>query len=60
MLRARISGADALLLVRPDGGGWAVGSVEDDAGDVVERTGLTDRELRDAIAELRTTLVASP
>ncbi|KQM59391.1 hypothetical protein [Agreia sp. Leaf210] len=60
MLRARISGAESLLLVRPDAGKWAVGTVIEGESDVVERTGLTDRELRDAIAELRNTLVAMP
>jgi hypothetical protein len=60
MLRARISGAESLLLVRPDGGKWAVGTVIEGEPDVVERTGLTDRELRDSIAELRNTLVAGP
>lgn len=59
MLRARISGADALLLVRPDGDGWAVGTVENGEDDVVERTGLSATELRDAIAELRVTLTAT-
>lgn len=59
MLRARVSGAEKLLLVRPDGQGWAVGRVVDGEDDVVETTGLTSAELRDAIAELRTGLSAS-
>jgi hypothetical protein len=58
MLRARIDGAESLLLVRPDGANWAVGTVVEGEPDVIERTGLTDLELRDAIAELRTTLTA--
>jgi hypothetical protein len=59
MLRARISGAESLLLVRPDGDGWAVGTVETGLDDVVERTGLSTAELGDAIAELRVTLTAT-
>ena len=56
MMRARIRGAESLLLVRAEGDGWVVGTVEEGEDDVVERTGLTDTELRDAIAELRTSL----
>ncbi|KQR20311.1 hypothetical protein ASF79_12240 [Agreia sp. Leaf335] len=56
MMRARIRGAESLLLVRADGDGWVVGTVEEGEDDVVERTGLTNTELRDAIAELRTSL----
>jgi hypothetical protein len=53
MLRARVSDAERLLLVRPDADGWAVGTVADGEDDVVERTGLTSADLRAAIAELR-------
>jgi len=59
MLRARVSGAEKLLLVRPDGEGWAVGHVVDGEDDVVETTGLTSAQLRDEIAELRTGLSAA-
>jgi hypothetical protein len=59
MLRARVSGADSVLLVRPDGTNWAVGTVVPGEEDVVERTGLTAPELRDAIVELRASVVAS-
>lgn len=59
MLRARVSGAERLLLVRPDGLDWAVGTVVDGEDDVVERTGLTSADLRNAIAELRTGLTAA-
>ena len=58
MLRARVSGAEKLLLVRPDGEGWAVGHVVDGEDDVVETTGLTSAQLRDEIADLRTGLSA--
>jgi hypothetical protein len=53
MLRARISNRDSVLLIRPDGSGWAVGTIVSGEEDVVERTGLTAAELRDAIARLR-------
>jgi len=59
MVRARVSGQESLLLVRPDGAGWAVGTVVDGEDDVVERTGLSAEGLRDAIAALRTGLVGS-
>ena len=59
MLRARVSGADSVLLVRPEGTDWAIGTVVDGEEDVVERTGLSAPELRDAIVELRASLVAS-
>ncbi|CAD6006660.1 hypothetical protein [Agreia sp. COWG] len=59
MLRTRVDGADAVLLIRPDGLSWAVGTIEAGAEDVVERTGLTVAELRDAVASLRLNLKAS-
>lgn len=59
MLRTRVDGADAVLLIRPDGLSWAVGTIEVSAEDVVERTGLTVAELRDAVASLRLNLKAS-
>jgi hypothetical protein len=59
IVRARVSDGSAVLLVRPDGLGWAVGTLSAGNEDVVERTGLTAPELRDAIAELRDSLTAN-
>lgn len=59
MLRARVADEDAVLLVRPDGSGWAVGTLVPGEEDVVERTGLTAPELRDAITQLRDGLTAA-
>jgi hypothetical protein len=53
ILRARVADSNAVLLIRPDGLGWAVGTISSGDEDVVERTGLTAAELRDAIAGLR-------
>lgn len=58
MLRARIDGDDSVLLVRPDGDGYAVGRIVPGEDAVAERTGLTADGLLDNLVELRSELVA--
>lgn len=56
MLRARVDGHDSILLVRPDGDGYAVGRIVPGEDSVVERTGLSSEGLLDNLIELRTDL----
>jgi hypothetical protein len=60
IVRARIADDSAVLLIRPDGLGWAVGTLSPGDDDVTERTGLTAPDLRDAIAGLRDGLMTTP
>ena len=57
MLRVRVDGHDDVLLVRPDGGGFAVGRVVPGKEDVSEETGLTESDLLEALVELRSNLM---
>ena len=57
ILRARIEGADSVLLVRPENGAYTVGRIVPGEDDVVEQTGLTDDDLLTALDELRSGLV---
>ncbi|WP_374946400.1 hypothetical protein [Agreia sp.] len=59
IVRARVANGNAVLLIRPDGLGWAVGTIAAGDEDVVERTGLTAAELIVAIAALRTGLTTT-